>query len=230
MSRIETVDIEDLEAHLGGATSKAATERLMVAIAHKRGVSVDDLADWYDLDRETLDEWFGEFESRPVGEVVEEIERFELPGRSVTPWTNQPRLARVEFLNYEVLDDHGWSVDDDDLFEKAHDADLDTEDHGRIAVESGESILEAAENRGFSWPFACRGGACSNCAVILYEGEIAMPGNQILPDEAVERGARLVCVGAPTTDEVKLIYNAKHLDYLDELRLPPHMFEETASH
>ncbi|MDY7081629.1 MAG: ferredoxin, partial [Halobacteria archaeon] len=33
-------------------------------------------------------------------------------------------MAIVKYLNYEVLDDHGWSMDDDDLFEKAADADL----------------------------------------------------------------------------------------------------------
>ncbi|MFB6354176.1 MAG: ferredoxin, partial [Halobacteriales archaeon] len=28
-------------------------------------------------------------------------------------------MPTVEYLNYEVLDDHGWSLEDDDLFEKA---------------------------------------------------------------------------------------------------------------
>jgi len=27
-------------------------------------------------------------------------------------------MPTVEYLNYEVLDDHGWSMDDDDLFER----------------------------------------------------------------------------------------------------------------
>ena len=26
-------------------------------------------------------------------------------------------MPTVEYLNYEVLDDHGWSMDDDDLFD-----------------------------------------------------------------------------------------------------------------
>ena len=55
-------------------------------------------------------------------------------------------MPTVEYLNYEVLDDHGWEMDDDDLFEKAADAGLDNEDYGSLEVNQGEYILEAAEN------------------------------------------------------------------------------------
>ena len=137
--------------------------------------------------------------------------------------------ATVTFLNYEVLDDHGWSLEDDDLFEKASDANLDPEDYGRILVEPDELLLEAAENRGFSWPFACRGGACANCAVAVTEGELSTPVNHILPQEMLDRGIRLSCVGSPITEDLNVVYNVKHLPDLDELRLPPRPFEGSAS-
>ena len=124
-------------------------------------------------------------------------------------------MPSVEYVNYEVLDDHGWSMDDDDLFEKAADAGLDEEDYGEIEVNMGEYILEAAEAQGFDWPFSCRAGACANCAAILTEGEINMDMQQILSDDEVEeRNVRLTCIGSPAEDEVKIVYNAKHLDYL----------------
>lgn len=226
MTRLDDVTQETLREYLDDVESREAAMRLMVAIGIKRGQTVSDLADWYGFQRETVAEWIEEFESRDVGEVVAEIERFELPGRSVKPVVRQPGVAQVTYLDYEALQDYGWSLDDDDLFEKAADADLGHELYGRIAVERGESILEAVENRGHEWPYACRGGACSNCASILKEGEIAMPGQQILPEEAIERGARLTCVGVPATEEVKLVSNAKHVDYLDELRLPPGPFQQ----
>lgn len=138
----------------------------------------------------------------------------------------QPAGSRVEFLNYEVLDDHGWALDDDDLFEKASAADLDGEDQGRFLVQPDESMLEAAENRGFTWPYACRGGACANCAVALLEGEMSMPVNHVLPEEMTDRGIRLSCVGSPTTDEATVVYNLKHMPDLDELRLPPRPFRQ----
>ena len=124
-------------------------------------------------------------------------------------------MPTVEYLNYEVLDDHGWDMDDDDLFENAADAGLDEEDYGTIEVNEGEYILEAAEAQGYDWPFSCRAGACANCAAILKDGGIEMDMQQILSDEEVdEKQVRLTCIGHPTTDEVRIVYNAKHLDYL----------------
>ena len=133
--------------------------------------------------------------------------------------------ARVEYLDYDVLADFGWGVDDEDLFEKASAAGLRPPDSGRFLARADESLLQAAENRGFSWPYACRGGACANCAVAVTEGELSMPVNHILPQELIDRGIRLSCVGGPTTDEVKVVYDVKHLPDLDELRLPPDRFE-----
>lgn len=134
--------------------------------------------------------------------------------------------TRVEYLNYDVLDDYGWDLDDEDLFESAAAAGLDPADYGKFLVEPHESLLEAAENRGFAWPFACRGGACANCAVAVVEGALAMPVNHVLPPEMLDRDIRLSCNGMPTTDELTVVYNLKHLPSLDELRLSPRPFEQ----
>jgi 2Fe-2S type ferredoxin len=124
-------------------------------------------------------------------------------------------MPTVEYLNYEVLEDQGLEMDDDDLFEKAADAGLDDEDYGTLDVAEGEYILEAAESQGYDWPFSCRAGACANCAAIIREGEIDMDMQQILSDEEVEeKGVRLTCIGSPADEEVRIVYNAKHLDYL----------------
>jgi len=106
-------------------------------------------------------------------------------------------------------------MDDDDLFDKAADAGLDDEDYGTLEVNKGEYILEAAEAQGYDWPFSCRAGACANCAAILEEGEIDMDMQQILSQEEVEeRNVRLTCIGSPEAEELQIVYNAKHLDYL----------------
>jgi 2Fe-2S type ferredoxin len=124
-------------------------------------------------------------------------------------------MPTVEYLNYDVLDDHDWELGDSDLFEKAADADLTDEEYGQIEVNEGEYILEAAEAEGYDWPFSCRAGACANCAAIVKSGEIDMDMQQILSDEEVnDKDVRLTCIGSPETDEVQLVYNAKHLDYL----------------
>lgn len=141
--------------------------------------------------------------------------------------TADPTERTVEFLNYDVLADHGWAVDDPDLFEKAADADLGPPDYGRVTVEDDESLLEAAERDGHSWPFACRGGACANCAVAVTSGDLDQPVDHILPTGMVERGFRLSCVGAPIADDTRVVYNVKHLPGLEDLRLPPHPFDRS---
>ena len=135
----------------------------------------------------------------------------------------------VDFLNYEVFDDYGWTLDDEDLFEKAAAADLDEADYGSFEVEGDETLLEAAEDSGFAWPFACRGGACANCAVALLEGELSQLVDHILSEEMLDQGIRLSCNGRPTTDEMQVVYNVKHRPDLDDLRLPPDRFEKATS-
>ncbi|USZ66752.1 DnaJ domain-containing protein [Halorussus salilacus] len=137
----------------------------------------------------------------------------------------EPTESRVEFLNYEVLDDRGWSLDDEDLFEKAADADLEPPDYGRITVDADDPLLEAAEDGGFTWPYSCRGGACANCAVAVLDGDLSMPSNHILPPDLLDRGIRLSCIGTPTAETMQVVYNVKYLPDLDELRLPPGPFE-----
>lgn len=136
-------------------------------------------------------------------------------------------VGTVEYLNYDRLVDYGWDIEDPDLFRKAAAAGLALEDHGEFEVYPDESILEAAEKCGFAWPYACRGGACANCAVGLVAGEVSQPVDHILPADLVDRGFRLSCLGVPETEELKLIFNVKHLPELDDLRLPPGPFKGT---
>ena len=159
----------------------------------------------------------GAWESRPTADVDSDA--------AETPDSARPPDPRVEYLDYEVLDDHGWRLDDDDLFEKAAAADLDPSSYGEFRVDASETLLEAAEDEGHRWPFSCRGGACANCAVAVTEGDVSMPVSHVLPAEMTDRGIRLSCVGAPTTDELRVVFNVKHLPDLDELRLPPGPFE-----
>lgn len=126
-------------------------------------------------------------------------------------------VRTVEYLNYEVLGEYGWDLEDDDLFEKAADADLDEIDHGTIEVRGRRYILDAAEDQNFEWPFECRAASCANCAGIVYDGEVAMDMDLILTDEEVEeRKIVLTCQAIPVSDEVRLIYNAMYLDYLQD--------------
>lgn len=128
----------------------------------------------------------------------------------------ETEVATVEYLDYEVVDENDWPIDDE-LFERAADADLDESEHGTMEVSENRKLLDAAEDHGFEWPFSCRAASCANCAGILVDGDLEMEMNLILTDEEVEsRGIRLTCQSKPTSDRVRVVYNAKHLDYLQD--------------
>jgi ferredoxin len=139
---------------------------------------------------------------------------------------SQSMHPEVEYLNYEVLDDYGWEPEDPDLFERAAKAGLGTVDYGSFRVEPGESLLEAAEREGYAWPYACRGGACANCAVVVREGDLSAPIDHILPEEMVEEGIQLSCNAVPLSDHLQILYNVKHMPELEDLLLPPKPFEQ----
>jgi ferredoxin len=155
------------------------------------------------------------------GEYPAPRDQFE-PGPTAAP--NRP-VSHVEYLDYEAIEDHGWSLTDPDLFEKAEAADLGGTDRGAFEVQPGESLLEAAEECGYAWPYACRGGACANCAVAVLDGDLDMPVNHILKSGHLEERIRLSCIGMPEAPGLKVVFNVKHLPGLDELRLPPDRFE-----
>lgn len=141
----------------------------------------------------------------------------DLPHVDMTKEPSEVSTCTVEYLDYDVLDEYGWGLDDDDLFEKAAETDLDEETYGTFDMNNDEYILKAAEDEGHDWPFSCRESSCATCAAVVTEGEIDMTMNNILSDEETEdKNVRLTCVGKPDTDEVKLVYNARYLDYLQD--------------
>lgn len=126
-------------------------------------------------------------------------------------------VHEVEYLNYRTISEHGWDIEDDDLFEKAAAADLDDEDHGTFEIRGTRYLLDAAEDEGYHWPFECRAASCANCTAILKEGELKMDMDLILTEEEVEdRNIYLTCQSIPKSDEVKIVYNAMFLDYLQD--------------
>ncbi|MFB6354511.1 MAG: 2Fe-2S iron-sulfur cluster-binding protein [Halobacteriales archaeon] len=131
--------------------------------------------------------------------------------------------ATVEYLDYAAIDD-GTPLADD-CFDRARERGLDAPARGRFTVGPEETLLEAAERDGWDWPFACRGGACANCAVAVASGELDMPASHVLPDRLLDRGVRLSCVGRPATAALRVVYNLDGVPALEELRLPPDRFE-----
>lgn len=187
-------------------------------VARLEGVDMAAIAAESNLAVESVKEWFAALGDRSVPKAATVIRGYAEGG--VEPLVSGTP-STVYHLSYEAIAERGWSLDDPDLFEKAADSGLDLPEYGRFLVEPGESILEAAERGGRSWPYACRGGACSNCAVIVVDGDVAMPGQSVLSDEQIiKSNARLSCVGVPITDDVRIVTEVGALDEFADLRLP----------
>lgn len=116
-------------------------------------------------------------------------------------------MPKVEYLNYDSVEKNGWSIEDDDLFNKADNAELEDKNYGCLDVDEDESILEAAESVGLEWPYGCRQGMCASCASFILKGKIDMSGQQVLSDDEVENGVRVTCIGTPDAEEIQIVYN-----------------------
>lgn len=123
--------------------------------------------------------------------------------------------ARVDFIDYEYLSDNNLRAD-----RSAFERDVPEEARGSFVVNEGETVLQAAERAGYSWPFSCRGGACSNCAVKVVEGDFRTPNYAILTDELLDKGYRLSCIGKPLTTNIKVICGVRDHEEIEELLLP----------
>lgn len=65
-----------------------------------------------------------------------------------------------------------------------------------------EYILEKAEEAGMTLPYECRSGTCVTCIQMCLEGEVDQDMAFAIDDEELEKGYRLICIGAPLSDVV----------------------------
>ncbi|MDB4083082.1 ferredoxin--NADP reductase [Vicingaceae bacterium] len=73
---------------------------------------------------------------------------------------------------------------------------LDGESHS-IALEPGESILDAANRIGIDPPFSCQSGVCTTCKCKVMSGEVEMENNFGLGEDEAEEGFILSCISKP---------------------------------
>ncbi|HHH43253.1 MAG TPA: CDP-6-deoxy-delta-3,4-glucoseen reductase [Gammaproteobacteria bacterium] len=73
----------------------------------------------------------------------------------------------------------------------------------RFAVESGETVLEAALRHGVGLPYGCRNGACGSCIAILEAGSVHYPdGEPEALTDAETPGQLVICQAHPLSDLV----------------------------
>ena len=69
-----------------------------------------------------------------------------------------------------------------------------------VEVPEDRYVLMEAERQGYELPFACRMGACTQCAIKVKSGEFWQPEAIGLSRNLREEGYGLMCVGFPLSD------------------------------
>ena len=77
-----------------------------------------------------------------------------------------------------------------------------------VALQPGDTILEAARRTGLNPPFQCEAGNCATCMARLETGTAAMRANTALTPEEVEQGWVLTCQATPSSAETVVDYDA----------------------
>jgi 3-ketosteroid 9alpha-monooxygenase subunit B len=70
-----------------------------------------------------------------------------------------------------------------------------------------EVLLEFLESKGIDAPFSCREGQCSACACLVLEGEVRLQHNEVLDNDDLGEGIRLVCQARPASEKLRISYN-----------------------
>ncbi len=72
---------------------------------------------------------------------------------------------------------------------------------------ANQPLLDFLLVKGVQAPYSCRLGECSACACRVLEGEVQMKNNDVLDDDDLADGIRLVCQSLPVSDSLKITYS-----------------------
>lgn len=79
---------------------------------------------------------------------------------------------------------------------------------GEIEIGAGEVVLDALLRSRPDAPYACKGGVCGTCRARVLEGAVAMEASWALEPDELAAGYVLTCQSHPTTERLRLDYDA----------------------
>lgn len=100
MTKLDSVDPDELRSALETAESAKAAKRLVVALAYLDGVDVGTIQERYGFAQSTIYYWLDRIDTRPLEDALEDESR---PGRPAK--LSDEQLAEVESLLDEASDD-----------------------------------------------------------------------------------------------------------------------------
>jgi ring-1,2-phenylacetyl-CoA epoxidase subunit PaaE len=79
---------------------------------------------------------------------------------------------------------------------------VDGEDFEFTLSNKGQTILDAAIEKGADVPFSCKGAVCCTCRAKVLEGNVTMDANYSISEDEVKEGYVLGCQARPASDKV----------------------------
>ncbi len=79
---------------------------------------------------------------------------------------------------------------------------VDGEDFEFTLSSKGQTILDAAMEKGADVPFSCKGAVCCTCKAKVMQGQVTMDANYSLSEDEVKEGYVLGCQARPASDKV----------------------------
>ena len=76
-------------------------------------------------------------------------------------------------------------------------------------ADTGQTLLEAAEEAGLELPYSCRAGVCSTCRTRVVRGDVTMKINYALEPWEVKAGYVLCCQAVPNSADIELNYDER---------------------
>jgi len=73
-----------------------------------------------------------------------------------------------------------------------------------VPVKRNQAILEIALDQGLDMPYSCQSGLCTACRGKCTEGDISTEDAEGLSQSELDEGYRLLCIGKPLTDKVRV--------------------------
>jgi 3-ketosteroid 9alpha-monooxygenase subunit B len=89
----------------------------------------------------------------------------------------------------------------------AVEVELDGQQYSFDDWQGDKPLLEYLEEKGVDAPFSCREGNCSACACLMLEGDVRLMHNEVLDEDDLAEGIRLVCQAKPLSEKIRISYN-----------------------
>ena len=109
MNRLEHIAIEELWDLLDALEGSTETQRVLAAIAHKRGDSTRELAHRHNVSQQTIRNWIARFEERPIGHAPFDEDRSGRPRKLTEEDREQLADELKESPQAVGYDQCGWS-------------------------------------------------------------------------------------------------------------------------